>query len=70
MSQQRINDLEIALRYCLARLIQFEPPDSRAVSDEFVAAAAICEGDPIQNELCIPILEKWIKEDRKANNLD
>jgi hypothetical protein len=40
----RIADLELALELALAWLSRFEPGDSRAVSDEFVAMAAIlCE---------------------------
>ena len=38
---ERIADLELALSWALGVLIQFEPGDSRAVSNEFVAAAAL-----------------------------
>ena len=38
---ERIVDLESALRLALHILWGFEPPDSRAVSDEFVAMAAV-----------------------------
>ena len=37
--------LRKALRLALARLIKFEPGDSRAVSDEYVAMAAVEAGD-------------------------
>jgi hypothetical protein len=47
-SPVRVADLELALDYALAVLGEFELGDSRAVSDEFVAMAAIrCgAGDP------------------------
>ena len=38
---QREKDLTLALSWALDILIQFEPGDSRAVSDEFVSASAI-----------------------------
>jgi len=38
-------DVKAALRLALHMLVQHEPPDSRAVSDEFVALAAVDCGD-------------------------
>lgn len=46
--QQRICHLESALALALYVLCGFEPPDSRAVSDEFVAMASVlnhCENE-------------------------
>jgi hypothetical protein len=40
-ASERVADLELALDLALRHLIRFEPGDSRAVSDEFVAMAAI-----------------------------
>lgn len=37
--------LRKALSVALNMLIEYEPPDSRAVSDEFVAMAAVQAGD-------------------------
>lgn len=37
--------LRKSLSLALDRLFKFEPPDSRAVSDEFVAMAAVQGGD-------------------------
>lgn len=42
-----------ALDLALARLIVFEPPDSRAVSDEFVAVADVAAGNPCPASLRI-----------------
>lgn len=46
----RIEDLEAALGLALCKLVVFEPPDSRAVSDEYVAMAAVHAGDDIVND--------------------
>ena len=50
------SDLKLALDWALSVLIQFEPGDSRAVSDEFVAAAAIQAGIDDNAEECGEIL--------------
>ncbi len=55
----RVADLELALDYALGVLVKFEPPDSRAVSNEFVAMAAIrCEQDRLEE--CREILRAAI----------
>jgi hypothetical protein len=41
---ERVEALGEALNFALSRLILQEPPDSRAVSDEFVAMAAVSAG--------------------------
>ncbi len=46
----RIADLTAALELALAKLIKLEPPDSRAVSDEYVAMAAVHAGGDIVND--------------------
>lgn len=51
----RIEALEAALGLALGYLIQSEPGDSRAVSDEFVAMAMIHEG--ISPEKALPIIK-------------
>jgi hypothetical protein len=50
--EQENNCLRKALSLALKRLIVNEPPDSRAVSDEFVAMACVENGDtslPVMN---------------------
>lgn len=53
---QRIDDLRLALGFALDKLIQFEPPDSRAVSNEFVAMAAIHAGFDDRLDECRQII--------------
>ena len=56
--EQRIADLTLALDYCLLILGELEPPHSAAVSDEFVAMAAISCGIEDRIEECRDILVK------------
>lgn len=63
---ERVADLELALGWALGILIKFEPGDSRAVSDEFVAAAAIhCSVNERLVE-CRDILAKALAEQVSA----
>jgi hypothetical protein len=52
----RIADLELALGLALDWLIQYEPGDSRAVSNEFVAMASILAGIPDRIDECRKII--------------
>lgn len=45
MSASTIEDYRMALSLAVAMLSHHEPPDSRAVSDEFVALACVDCGD-------------------------
>jgi hypothetical protein len=54
----RIEALEGALDLALSYLIEDEPGDSRAVSDEFVAMAVILEGHDADG--CLPIVKAAI----------
>lgn len=54
---QRVADLKLALHWALGELIRYEPADSRAVSDEFVAAACI-EMNPTDVQNCRDILTR------------
>lgn len=55
----RLNKVELALQLALNWLIKYEPPDSRAVSNEFVAMAAISCG--CDNEKCIEIIQNALE---------
>lgn len=55
-SERLIADLKAALDLALARLIVNEPGDSRAVSDEFVAMAAVASGS--YNGSCMTIINR------------
>ena len=61
----RVDELLLALDVALNILIKFEPGDSRAVSDEFVAMASVAAG--ITNEQCIEILNKAIANVQEAS---
>lgn len=50
MYKARIAELSGALELALALLIKLEPPDSRAVSNHFVAMSAILAGGDIVND--------------------
>jgi hypothetical protein len=55
----RSRDLQLALDWALGVLERYEPTDSRAVSDEFVSAAAIaCD---CANEECREILRTALR---------
>lgn len=58
----RAATLEEALKLALIRLVEFEPPDSRAVSDEFVAMAAIAEGGDLATPECIEIVRRALSQ--------
>lgn len=45
MTDQQIKDLRDALSLAVNMLAPYEPGDSRAVSDEFVALASVVSGD-------------------------
>ena len=69
--EDRIANLESALNLALCYLSNFEPPDSRAVSDEFVAMAAIhMDGGVDHNNLCMPIIEAGIEAVKRQNVID
>lgn len=53
---REISDLREALGLALAYLSRFEPGDSRAVSDEFVAMAAVQCG--IGDDACMAIINR------------
>jgi hypothetical protein len=53
---ERVRDLELALGLALDSLIQHEPGDSRAVSDEFVAMAVIAAGQTERLDECRNII--------------
>lgn len=50
--QPSYNNLQTALRLAVQLLEPYEPGDSRAVSDEFVALAALVSGDD-----CIAVMQ-------------
>jgi len=54
-------DLRLALGWALDQLVEFEPGDSRAVSDVFVAAAAIQAGLTDRLDECRAILTNAIE---------
>ena len=56
----RVEDLHLALRLALGWLIQHEPGDSRAVSDEFVAMADIESGPGENAEVSRKIIREAI----------
>jgi len=72
MYKARIAELSGALELALAILIKLEPPDSRAVSDHFVAMAAIHAGGDIVSDAARQIvkdmLEK-IKQDEEIKDI-
>jgi hypothetical protein len=58
---ERVADLELALDLALNQLSEFEPGDSRAVSNEFVAMAAIrCEAGSLSE--CRDIIRAALTE--------
>jgi hypothetical protein len=60
----RSRDLQLALDWALGVLERYEPTDSRAVSDEFVSAAAIaCD---CANEECREILRAALRAQSEA----
>mgnify|MGYP001616822695 CR=1 FL=1 len=63
MSFDRTTKLDMALKLALKMLAPYEPPDSRAVSKEFVALAAISAN--IDNEKCLEIVEMSLNEEDK-----
>jgi hypothetical protein len=54
---KRVDELQKALDLALCWLSEREPPDSRAVSDEFVAMASMAAGHPTVNEECHTIID-------------
>jgi hypothetical protein len=56
-------DLELALDLALRWLFPHEPPDSRAVSNEFVAMAAIFCGQADNLDECRSIIRDAIAQD-------
>ncbi len=52
----REDKLQKALDLALAILVRFEPGDSRAVSDEFVAMASVAAGN--ENDACLEIIAR------------
>ncbi len=61
--KRRIADLEAALGLALCKLVIVEPPDSRAVSDEFVAMAAVHAGDDIVNDAARAIVKEGLRRE-------
>lgn len=66
----RIAELSGALELALARLIKFEPPDSRAVSDEFVAMAVILAGGDIVNDESRKIVKAALAQVKDLDEAD
>jgi hypothetical protein len=62
----RIADLELALDLALARLVHLEPGDSRAVSNEFVAMAAISCNIRDNLDECRQIIRDALGDDAAA----
>lgn len=62
MYKARIAELSGALELALALLGKFEPGDSRAVSDHFVAMAAILAGGTIVNEESRQIVKNMLEK--------
>ena len=60
---ERVANLELALGWALGVLIKYESGDSRAVSDEFVAAGAICCDIQGNREECRTILAAAMETD-------
>lgn len=72
MYKARIAELSDALELALAILIKLEPPDSRAVSDHFVAMAAIHAGGDIVNEEArkiVKVMLEELKHDEKMKDI-
>ena len=61
----RIAALEGALGLALAYMARFEPKDSRAVSDEFVAMAAIHSGD--YSESVMRVIDAALQKEGESN---
>jgi len=62
----RIRDLSDALNLALAWLVQYEPGDSRAVSNEFVAMAAVlCDNS---DDDCRSVIASAIEARRAADS--
>ncbi len=69
MYKNRIAELTGALELALALLIKLEPPDSRAVSDHFVAMAAIHAGGDIVNDAARQIVKDMLEKIRHDEKL-
>ena len=61
---KRTVELQKALDLALAKLVRFEPPDSRAVSDEFVAMSAMAAGGEIVTADCHRIIDAALAAER------
>lgn len=74
MYKARIAELSGALELALALLVKLEPPDSRAVSDHFVAMAAIHAGGDTVNEearqIVKDMLEKIKRDDKIRDDIE
>jgi hypothetical protein len=65
---KRTVELQKALDLALANLVRFEPPDSRAVSDEFVAMSAMAAGGDIVNADCHRIIDAALAVERSRES--
>jgi hypothetical protein len=61
---KRVDELQKALDLAICLLGKTEPPDSRAVSDEFVAMASMSAGGETVNEACHDIIDKALAEEK------
>jgi hypothetical protein len=61
---KRVDELQKALDLAVIRLGAMEPPDSRAVSDEFVAIAAMDAGGTAVNDACHDIIDAALAEEK------
>lgn len=69
MSRARPSDLQLALDLALAWLVRYEPSDSRAVSNEFVAMAAIACGQNDNLDECRRIIRTALAEDAERQRV-
>lgn len=63
----RIAELEAALNLAVCMLAPYEPGDSRAVSDKFVALAAISCDQPDEDGECMRIITESLSRLRAAS---